>query len=252
MQSMRRWCRLRANVAVWAIYAELGRLPLHYFWWREIIRFWNSIVDLPEDSIWRDIMLDNLADQDSRRQNWSGQVKAFLSGIGCSSGPLGLERISGDEVLQCLLRRYDCVWGALGRFPRVVTSQVSLTTYYRWMRCGEWLDRPGYLSLRLGHRQTYTFVRFKLGCHRLAIVTGRWHGVPRADRLCLRCDVGALDDERHLVFECSAFEDLRRTHSQLFGPGVAFDMRQFFAHTDQRAVVMYILGCLRLIEHAHE
>ena len=67
-----------------------------------------------------------------------------------------------------------------------------------------------------------------------------------SDRLCLRCDAGALDDERHLVFECSAFEDpdLRRTHSQLFGPGVAFDMRQFFAHTDQRAVVMYILGCL--------
>ena len=51
----------------------------------------------------------------------------------------------------------------------------------------------------------------------LAIVTGRWHGVPRADRLCLRCDAGALDDERHLVFECSAFEDLRRTHGQLFG-----------------------------------
>ena len=28
-------------------------------------------------------------------------------------------------------------------------------------------------------------------------------------------------------------------------------MRRFFAHTDQRAVVMYILGCLSLIEHAH-
>ena len=37
LQFMRRWCRLRANVPVWAIYAELGRLPLHYFWWREII-----------------------------------------------------------------------------------------------------------------------------------------------------------------------------------------------------------------------
>ena len=63
-----------------------------------------------------------------------------------------------------------------------------------------------HLFLRLGHRQMYTFIRFKLGCHRLAIVTGRWHGVARADRLCLRCDADALDDERHLVFECSAFE----------------------------------------------
>ena len=70
--------------------------------------------------------------------------------------------------------------------------------------------------------------------------------------LGLHCDAGALDDERHLVFECSAFEDLRRNHSQLFGPEVAFDMRQFFAHRDQRDVVMYILSCLRLMEHAHD
>ena len=62
----------------------------------------------------------------------------------------------------------------------------------------------------LGYRQTYMFVRFKLGCHGLAIVTGRWHGVPRMQRVCSRCDMSALDDERHLVFECPVFEDLRR------------------------------------------
>ena len=94
------------------------------------------------------------------------------------------------------------------------------------------------MFLRLGHRQTYTFVRFKLGCHHLAIVTGRWHGVARADRLCQHRGASALDDERHLVFEYSVFEDLCRTHSQLFGSQVAFDMRRFFAHTDQRAVVI--------------
>ena len=78
-QFMRRWCRLRANVC---IHAELGRLPFHYFRWRENFRFWNLIVVWLEGSIWRDIMLDNLADQDSRRRYWSGQVKAFMSGIG--------------------------------------------------------------------------------------------------------------------------------------------------------------------------
>ena len=43
-------------------------------------------------------------------QDWSGQVKAFLSGIGYSSDALQLVRIDGDEVLRCLLRRYDTVW----------------------------------------------------------------------------------------------------------------------------------------------
>ena len=62
--------------------------------------------------------------------------------------------------------------------------------------------------------------------------------------------MSALDDERRLVFECPVFEDLRREHRQLFGQEVAltFDMRRFFAHKDQRAVVMYILGCMRLID----
>ena len=52
------------------------------------------------------------------------------------------------------------------------------------MHRDDWLDRPGYLSLRLGYRQTYIFVKFKLGCHGLAIVNGRWHGVPRLQRVC--------------------------------------------------------------------
>ena len=33
----------------------------------------------------------------------------------------------------------------------------------------------------------------------------------------------------------------------MFTPST-IDMRRFFAHKDQRAVVMYILGCMRLID----
>ena len=248
LQFMRRWCRLRQNVPVWAIYAELGRLPLHYFWWREVLRLWNAIVSLPEGTVWRDILQDNLADQACRRKNWSGQVHAFLVGIGFLSGPLQLRTLDVGEVLKCLLGRYASVWDSLPSYPRLAVDRVALTTYHRWMHRDEWLDRPGYLDLRLSHRRTYLFVRFKLGCHDLAIVTGRWHGVPRPERICSRCDLSALDDERHLVFECPMFEDLRREHRHLFGQEVAFDMRRFFAHKDQRAVVMYILGCLCLID----
>ena len=63
LQFMRRWCRLRANTPIWAIYAELGRLPLHYSWWREVVRFWNRIVELPEGDVWRDILVDSLSRQ---------------------------------------------------------------------------------------------------------------------------------------------------------------------------------------------
>ena len=249
LQFMRRWCRLRQNVPVWAIYAELGRLPLHYYWWREVVRLWNSIVALPEGSVWHEILRDNLIDQHCRRKNWAGQVLAFLRAIGhvAGHGSLELAPLDVDQVLRLLLQRYGCVWESLPKFPRLASSQVHLATYYNWVFRGEWLDRPAYLFLNLSYRQTYTFVGFKLGCHRLPIETGRWDGTPRLQRICQRCEQGALDDERHLVFECPAFEHLRVANRPLFGQEVGFDMRRFFAHADQRAVVMYILDCLRLI-----
>lgn len=80
-------------------------------------------------------------------------------------------------------------------------------------------------------------LRFKLGCHALGIVTGRFQSLPRQERLCHSCDMGALDDERHRVFECPSFENLCAEHRHLFGREVAFDMRLFFAHKDQQSVV---------------
>jgi hypothetical protein len=42
--------------------------------------------------------------------------------------------------------------------------------------------------------------KFRLGSHKLKIETGRWHRVPRAERLCGKCNV--LGDERHCIYDC--------------------------------------------------
>ena len=64
------------------------------------------------------------------------------------------------------------------------------------------------------------------------------------------CD--EFDDEHHLVFECTAFKFLQADNQHLLGPEVAFDMRRFFAHRDQQAVVRFVLACLRVIEAEHD
>lgn len=252
LQFLRRWCRLRKNVPFWAIFAELGRLPLHYFWWREVIRFWNSVVARSEDDLWRDMLCENVAGPAWAGQpasRWAGQIHAFLLDVQYSTGPLAIQRIDEQRALACLCTRYSSVWDGLGPFPRVAPSErISLATYFCWFYRGDWLDRPGYLFLRLSHKHTYLMIRFKLGCHPLGIVTGRFHRVRRLQRVCSRCDTGALDDERHMVFECPSFEHLRSQYRQLFGQEVAFDMRLFFAHKDQHAVVRFVLACLETLE----
>ena len=139
----------------------------------------------------------------------------------------------------------------LTRLPRLASSQVQLTTYHAWMSRGAWLDRPGYLFLRLRYRRQYLFCSLQTCRHPLGIVTGRWQDIPRFERICRRCDMHALDDERHLVFECPVFEDLRSAYRCVFGPEVGFDMRRFFAQDNQRGVVLYILGCLHVLERVY-
>ena len=142
----------------------------------------------------------------------------------------------------------DCVWEGLGLLPREAEQNVRLTTYHRWFGKDSWGRRPSYLYFKTSAQRCSTFMRFKLGSHDLGIELGRWkHRVPRFERVCRRCDMHELDDERHMIFDCPVFEHLRRAHRHLFGRDVDLSMRNFFAHRDQHAVMSYMLDCLHYI-----
>ena len=55
--------------------------------------------------------------------------------------------------------------------------------------------------------------RWRLSCFELAIETGRYHGTPREERLCMFCDV--VEDEHHAIFDCKAYDVIRREHQEL-------------------------------------
>ena len=57
-----------------------------------------------------------------------------------------------------------------------------------------------------------------------------------------------IDDERHLVFECPAFESIRAAKRQLFSAQVGLDMRCFMGQRDQEGVFWYVLDCLREVK----
>ena len=60
MAFLRGWCHLRGSEPKSSLYCELGRLPFHYSWWRDIVRFANRVPILPDGSLWRQMMHDRL------------------------------------------------------------------------------------------------------------------------------------------------------------------------------------------------
>ena len=105
-----------------------------------------------------------------------------------------------------------------------------------------------YCQLPVSGKRMQRFLHFRLGCHGLPIAAGRWAAahVVRADRLCTCCDDGALGDERHLVFECTALAPLRQTYADLF-TGDTGSMRAFFAQQDHMRVFHFIVDCLDFV-----
>jgi hypothetical protein len=68
--------------------------------------------------------------------------------------------------------------------------------------------------------QVRIVAQFRLGVHWLAVETGRFGTyIPRVDRICPLCSneagQGTIEDEWH-VFQCVAYEELRKQHTHIF------------------------------------
>ena len=59
-------------------------------------------------------------------------------------------------------------------------------------------------------------LRFRMGCHKLPGDIGCWLHVPILNRFCTLCQQGVSGDEKHLVSECPALQDLRDRYENLF------------------------------------
>ena len=159
--------------------------------------------------------------------------------------------VDEQATLSSLCQAYDTVWDGSCRRPRQAhdRTKMAIATYFAWFDSGSWLRRPQYLFVGLPASSICTYLRFRLGTHNLQVELGRWHDHrPRCQRVCDRCDMHAVDDEWHLVFECPAFEHLRSARQHLF---VGFDvpnMTAFMRQCDQMGVTCHILACIQKIK----
>ena len=64
--------------------------------------------------------------------------------------------------------------------------------------------------VQLTNREYQKYVaRFRVSSHNIRIQVGRHEGLPENQRICLYCNTGAIDNELHLMFDCT-FHDFER------------------------------------------
>ncbi len=86
-------------------------------------------------------------------------------------------------------------------------------------------------------------MRFRLGCWPLA--ANRSNGFPKEERTCPVCQSEAVEDEEHVLLQCTAYESLRRSS----GLDLSGSMRDVLLGPEQ-AKLAVMLGQIWTTRHA--
>ena len=65
----------------------------------------------------------------------------------------------------------------------------------------------------------FALIKFRLGSHRLRVETDRWLPVkpPTGQRICRQCDMNAVENEQHFLFDCPLYIGVGQKQTALFG-----------------------------------
>ena len=206
-----------------------------------MVQLWNRVTALPADHVMRRTVIDNWSlhlSAHSKVVLWSDGFASALAALGfppasimarSDTGGWVMSHLDVDQVLAAFDGWCDGAWGHLPRDPRGSSSEhILYATYARWFTRPAAVDQaallhspadvPRYVTFsgRINSAHLRSLMRFRLSAHALHVVTGRWHRTPRQERLCEYCAQCKIEDEYHLLFECDAYNPVRRWFAPLF------------------------------------
>ena len=126
--------------------------------------------------------------------------------------------------------------------------------YDKWYKPG----MPEYVRFthRVADAHVRDLMRFRCGSHKLLVCAARWQGIPRERRWCQKCTYNEVEDERHFLLRCPAYEQLRQEAQARCGlfecvGGVARARRagdagmRLFMNQPPRLVARFVSECMQ-------
>lgn len=250
-EAMHRWYMKRClhvpdTVATYVVMHELRRQPIALDWLKQCIRFWNKIIQRPEDDLVRMALLESC--QLNVGTCWAARFKACLIGLRPSDmatidvHDVLPERLYLDEAIEKWMvqlksdtaRFYGTGTTGAGSIPLIplhneeqsVVRSVPVNqdrgfkqfTYMQWFANNVDAHKSQCWWFNLQHVDDIRIIaQFRMSAHWLNIEVGR-HARPRVARncrLCTCCELGVVEDEMH-IFECQIYNEIKLKFAYLF------------------------------------
>ncbi|KAG7674780.1 hypothetical protein KSW81_006200 [Nannochloris sp. 'desiccata'] len=235
---LRRLLGVRPNTPNLIIYSEFGRYPLKYHWNKRIYAYYQRLTKLTAEGhrfILAAALRDNMqlattqqaAGIGYSQQAWVGKVSECLGKFGItinlSATAAAIPTIHPSEVETA---------GQQQHLQQLTAATGSKLAFYKqhilgWDNTGAISQNDYSIQQHLKTSMPWTrrrdLSRFRASSHFLRVEMDRYHfnHVPRNTRTCRLCNNEAVEDEQHMVFECThtALVQIRQNYQHLFQAG---------------------------------
>ena len=241
---------------------ELGQMPFRFYWFRSIVRFWNSLANSDNPLVKIALSSDVCLAKDGF-PSWSYDVLQTLKNIEdpllpLSSSFMNLSPLNLSNTVNVYINRLNKFWSDMPEHTCIrnncVDNRKSLT-YNHWFKESVKPHIPFYSKNKnLSLEDIKSIARFRLGSHYLEVEQGRFSNTPWHNRICKRCSSNSVDDAYHLLFECDFFKDDRDTllnsYPQAFNPHSAFNPHLLADFSDHH-LCKFVANCMKHIDNSY-
>ncbi len=148
-------------------------------------------------------------------------------------------RFDDVSIRSACLDRYNSVWNIVSEdsCPRDAASKGALRhKYFSWFHRKSYLGQP-HLQFAFQQIAYKTMMRFRLNSWKLHCYDH--HIANRRHRICLKCNQRQIEDEKHVVFECPRYRNLRSDFQHLFTNNNG-NMQAFMNQENQYALMVFL------------
>jgi exonuclease III len=245
--------QVKSSTPSWCVYRELGEYPLFLYVVRQCLQFYHKLLTRFDYAPWAKVaLLDSWQMFQTHggafQDNWFYKLTKFLHDVGVQHAHVGEHGVWAYDlgvVEQCMRDKCHNVF--------IVDPPSKVDYYHRLFASplpplnAAWNFQP-YLNLAWPSHKVAALARFRLRSHYLAIETGTWRNTSMAARVCVRCTMGAVDDEQHYLFDCPAFTEVRQRLPVLFAHEAVTDIASLSAYPrDGPDWAKLIKDCIRFL-----
>ena len=219
LQYMRLITGAHKHVSRWVILRELNRMPVQVDWAVACSKWWQSSLSGGNTSLGKQVMLQNIQlFKDGCRRCWTAMFLKCMASLGlCGEHTadtlqelevsiLASIRFEETAIRDAYKSKYEHMyWDTTCTEPRGRSGRhAAFIKHNRWFH----MERSPILKLHAHDEQVRRLVRFRLGTHKLRC---NEHALQMHMRLCQLCDARVVEDEQHVLLECTAYTEIRRS-----------------------------------------